>query len=336
MLVKKHLENIEHMRGVMTMLVVLGHALTIFTSDYAGHNMIRSAFGSNLRAIIYSFHMPVFMAISGFLFYFEIQKCVGKGGGSGYGKFVKKKAKRLLIPFAAVMYLWRKPMFLFSDADSFEGMSLIQILKSYFSFQTTGALWFLYVLFIIFAGQRLLVNLIWKSEKTIIIWTGVFALFNIGCYKISGPIHHVMVYNYYFFLGAIVHRYWKKIGDKEKAMLPVLSLITVLGTFFLLVVHLSGIWNEVLRITISSADILLAFIVSTKFYHFLSEPVRVISNYSMGIYLFHEPLIVAVGGILSEAGGGGKTGIMFYGNQHISFNGSNVSHQKSRVEICHR
>jgi fucose 4-O-acetylase-like acetyltransferase len=52
----------------MILIVVLGHASSIFAGNYAGHNQVESLIGETVHNIIYTFHMAVFMAISGYLF----------------------------------------------------------------------------------------------------------------------------------------------------------------------------------------------------------------------------------------------------------------------------
>ena len=91
------------------MLVVIGHAtyydiITPFGGIHYG--MIMTELGiqdtcfhvlaSELTNFIYTFHMPVFIALSGSLF------AIGKRVKAD--AFLKKKAKRLLIPFFAFGY----------------------------------------------------------------------------------------------------------------------------------------------------------------------------------------------------------------------------------------
>lgn len=64
-------------KGIGVLLVILGH------------NLYKTSFSPCINQIIYSFHVPMFFVLSGYLQHdFE---CVGI--------FVRKKAKRLLIPF---------------------------------------------------------------------------------------------------------------------------------------------------------------------------------------------------------------------------------------------
>ena len=120
------------------------------------------------------------MGISGYLFYFEILKCTNlikaMGGFSNVFGFIRKKIKRLLVPFVIAMYCWRKPLLILADLKRYQNMTSMEILIDYISFGTTGSVWFLYTLFIIFILQRLLVSFIWKSERTIFIWSFFFLL----------------------------------------------------------------------------------------------------------------------------------------------------------------
>lgn len=71
------LNNIDAIKGLAILLVVVGHCINSETL---------------LHDIIYSFHMPLFFFVAGYLFNFE------KWNGLFY-KFVLKKAQRLLLPY---------------------------------------------------------------------------------------------------------------------------------------------------------------------------------------------------------------------------------------------
>lgn len=298
---KTYLNHIVHLRGIMVLFVVLGHALTIFVSDYAGHKMIESAFGSTLRTIIYSFHMPVFMAISGYLFFFEVQKDLNNSLFDGFGKFAIKKAKRLLVPFILILYFWRKPLFFLADPTIYDGMTVPQVIKNYLSVTTTGALWFLYVLFALFIFNRLFVKIIWNSNKSIFICLVIFSFASVLSYKFSGPIHHVMLYNIYFMLGSVIHKFENKF---KKWFLPAFVLLTIVGTASIIFIKSDGLIKSLITFVTASSDVYISFALSRKFEHFLMKPISVISNLSMGIYLFHEPIIISIGSRLPDVRGG--------------------------------
>lgn len=371
---KQYLSNIVYLRGIMILFVVLGHALTIFVGNYAGHTMINSSIGSCLRAIIYSFHMPVFMAISGFLYYFEVQKVkstldsvrgLRKNSLSSlsplnkffneYSNFVLKKTKRLLVPFVIVLYLWRKPLFLFSTSafsissifsvsSIFSGMNILQTAKTYLSFSTTGALWFLYVLFIIFLFQRLFLNVIWKSDTTILTWFCVFGLVSIAAYLFSGPIHHVMLHNAYFYTGAVIHRFSKdKLSDNtdnsyfltlhsiySHSIYYTSAVIAIIGTVIIVFVQPTGLLGSLIAFITAVADILCAFCISKKCEHIFAKPVSFISDLSMGIYLFHEPLIIALGSRIPKNIGGG-TSDLFYTNRSFPINYAYITTKEAKI-----
>lgn len=301
----QYLDNIVHLRGVMIILVVLGHALSIFVGDYAGHEMIESAFGSGLRKVIYSFHMPIFMAISGFLYYFEVQKTIGRQTFDGFGYFVCKKAKRLLIPFIIVMYFWRKPLFFLADTTIYADMSFSQVIKSYMTFGTTGSLWYLYTLFVIFVVQRLFVKIIWKSDKTVWAWLFFFALVSISSTYFSGPIHHVMLYNFYFFVGAVLHRCNEKLQKSMRVVFIVCTTVSVVGTIELLIKPFDVIAGSIYGTVLATTDVVLAFLLSEKVRNICEKPIGIISDLSMGIYLFHEPVLVVLGSKMPNDAGEG-------------------------------
>ncbi len=79
------------LQGWSMLLVVIGHVtLTNVFQDP------ETPVSAEIERIIYSFHMPLFMFISGFLFY--LTKI---GRNKRYVETIGDKAKRLLIPYAA-------------------------------------------------------------------------------------------------------------------------------------------------------------------------------------------------------------------------------------------
>lgn len=103
------------MRNLLVILVVVGHAtyydiITPFGGIQYGmimeeagiQNTVFHSLASELTNFIYTFHMPVFIALLGSLF--AIGKTIKASA------FIIKKAKRLLIPFFVVWLCWNMPI----------------------------------------------------------------------------------------------------------------------------------------------------------------------------------------------------------------------------------
>ena len=101
------------------LLVVLGHCTYYeMATDFGGmyfasqmqsagiHETLTHHWLSVITTAIYSFHMPLFMALSGAVFAMQLKK-----GKYGDGKtFISKKTKRLLYPFLIVSMFWSFPL----------------------------------------------------------------------------------------------------------------------------------------------------------------------------------------------------------------------------------
>ena len=72
-------KEIDILKGIAIILVVLGHIELLYALDAY----------SQFRDFVYTFHMPLFMAISGYLY------AKHHNTSFNYLSFVKKKAKRL-------------------------------------------------------------------------------------------------------------------------------------------------------------------------------------------------------------------------------------------------
>lgn len=116
----KRVDYLDYSKGIAIILVVLGHICS----------------GGNIKTYIYSFHMPLFFIISGYLFNYSNVKSLKE--------FINKKAKAYLIPYMTFSIINISGYYLLS------GLSLIALknnLLDTIKFCGIGALWFLPVLF---------------------------------------------------------------------------------------------------------------------------------------------------------------------------------------------
>lgn len=81
----ERLDFIDYAKGIAILLVVIGHLLQ--------YNFVGTP-AKELFDVIYSFHMPLFMFLSGYVASLTIDKQL-----TDKGLFVKKKAFSLLVPF---------------------------------------------------------------------------------------------------------------------------------------------------------------------------------------------------------------------------------------------
>src|SRR5574344_541626 len=79
------------LQGFAMLLVVIGHVF---------HGEASFSWEYGLQNVIYSFHMPLFMCISGYLFYVTAIK-----KQKNFGKILKTKATRILVPYFVLSLL---------------------------------------------------------------------------------------------------------------------------------------------------------------------------------------------------------------------------------------
>lgn len=131
--------NIILLRSIATVLVVLGHSVCIFCG-YWGVKVENEVF-EFVGQYIYSFHMALFMSISGYCYGIKSYNI------NEYKCFIRRKTKRLLVPFVIFYFLWVIPWR--AATKIYEG-GYIGTLYKMISIPAFANLWFLLVLFLIF------------------------------------------------------------------------------------------------------------------------------------------------------------------------------------------
>lgn len=203
------------------LLVVLGHS--DITEEFRGTWIVRW---------VYSFHMPLFFFISGFLF--SLTMPTDKFRKTKFSTFIKKKCIRLLVPFLfinTIIFIVKST--LISDSSMMKnpvGLNFPDFLDSTL-FHPLGFMWFLPTLFCIFLIAFPLTKIIkvntnegWRSVALI----GITMIAALGIYYYLPPIEFMQFskccyYLFYFLLGILycdykesvdhfIRRYWLFIG----------------------------------------------------------------------------------------------------------------------------
>lgn len=142
---------IDVSKGVAIILVVIGHVIQFGTSG-------EGFWDNNLFKIIYSFHMPLFIFLSG---YVSAKGIVERS----FSNTIKKRFKTLIVPFLS----WGVIMYFYSLLGKFvlKGQAETNFLKYIISviLNPDTGLWFLWVLFFL----TLPASAIAKSKYNIVI-----------------------------------------------------------------------------------------------------------------------------------------------------------------------
>lgn len=120
------IEYIDALRGFGIVLMIAGHV----------------GLGQIFDIYIHSFHMPLFFFISGFLFN-ESNKEIG------IKKYTFKKAKSLIVPYLVFGIIDFIILYIVSRKLSFNNIIITFLSSNHNNFPISGALWFLFCLYIV-------------------------------------------------------------------------------------------------------------------------------------------------------------------------------------------
>lgn len=114
---KKSIEEYNILKFFAIILVVLSHSTYYkIISNYGGIDyqvLINNNFSlllytgfDKIREVLYYFHMPMFMALSGTFYYLQVKN----SKWTSFNMLYKNKVKRLLIPFIIFSALYTLPL----------------------------------------------------------------------------------------------------------------------------------------------------------------------------------------------------------------------------------
>lgn len=281
------------MRNLLVILVVVGHAtyydiITPFGGIHYGTVMTELGIqdtcfhqlSCELTNFIYTFHMPVFIALSGSLF------AIGKK--LNVSAFIKKKAKRLLIPFFLVWVCWNIPIKYLTGY--YNGISMGKLFVQMI-FPSCVYLWYLECLFFVFILAYFICR---QNEKIQIAIVTLCWFIGLLLYRKYGQYHFLgdpLYYLLWFYVGYRIENIieWCKTKKFWNSFYALALVLFVILLYVICTIWQIKIIGAVCRYIVSPLFMLLAI----NYFARIIKGGRVqqfFSSYSFGIYLYAEPL----------------------------------------------
>ena len=277
-------KNIDFLRAFAIILVVFGHSIIIYDNSWnVYYTSQESNVLSNIKIIINLIQMPLFLAISGYLFFYTNKI-------KNYGDFIIKKIKRLIIPFIIIALFWMLPIRYGVNYNNYNNHSFIyNVIVNIFLGMDNGHLWYLPTLFFIFLISYFYIKLnkykTFSKKIDFLILLLLFILAFIGN-KFPSYIGNLLEYSIYFFEGIVIHKYFKTLNNNKKLCCFMFLIILLISYFILSNIYLI----KICKILIGLLFVLLIMNIDfSKVYN--NKIVELISSNSFGIYLFHSPLV---------------------------------------------
>ena len=217
---KQHYLELDYLKGIGIVLVILGHSFSF--TGFGLINKEKYFIYYYIFNFIYSFHMPLFFIVAGFLSNKEYK----------IKSFYISKIKRLLIPYIFINIVDYIPRHLFSSFVNNSSNSLVRVI-----FYSGVATWFVYTLFVMFLIFPILDKYIFKKDKhhTFLWLLLIINILNLEIFKINiFTLNRVVFYLIYFYFGYILKNYYEEIKKNRYFNNNLLYIIlSIFSIFFL-------------------------------------------------------------------------------------------------------
>ncbi len=214
---RKTIEEYDALRIIVTILVVLSHSgYYVIRSDYGGcdygelasdRGIVYSSF-MIIANMLYCFHMPLFMALSGALYHVTINK----RGRCTWKNIISTKFLRLMVPFLAVSLLYSIPIKYVSQYFSGSQKIVRDIIVGQLLVQGNTHLWYLLALFIIFIIFYWIIPILLKCPAVVVVV--LYGMNFIGNYISIKVVSYVMIYLLWFCIGYLFEEKRELWNDK--------------------------------------------------------------------------------------------------------------------------
>ena len=241
------------------------------------------------RYVIYLFHMPLFMAISGALFALQTKK----GRWLAFGTFAEAKWQRLMIPYLVFTLLYLVPLKYLSGY--FGQTNFLMAEGSQLTLLGNSHLWYLYTLFVVALVAYFLVPRM-QVWYLLPLWGLHLASAYVGLSLISLPMEFLL----WYMLGAMFESYRETLTSyfrtKRAVFLTIWLTAFIICSLLSLYVGRFGIpalqrlVNDLAAVAGMGLTYLLAESLAKKKGFLESGFVKAVLLNGLGIYIFSDPL----------------------------------------------
>lgn len=274
------------LKFVATILVVLAHSSRMYTGEGVVNPLNPSMALACLTRLVYSFHMPLFMAVSGMVYGFCVDDL---GKYRDVPRFVENKVLRLLVPYLFFGLLYVAPVMValgFADS-SYAGYCLNGILLC----RNPRHLWYLVVLFEVFLGCAMGGKVIRKPGLApVLAVAGLLVCASFSAHKLPDvfQLPGLAYYALFFYLGFVLNRFYVPIVSRVRNPVFILAASALLVAF-----SGASCWSaKVAKAVLGGlACVGMTACVPKRFMEI--PAVASAGRNGFGIYLFH-PMIVYV------------------------------------------
>ena len=276
---------VDMARGVAIILVVLGHII----SNGRSSDILATDVWKVTYNLIYSFHMPLFFFISGYL-----SGWTNESPGLKSKRFLRREVC-LIVPYVAFCLLYLLFKVVFAGGESVvHPQTMGEIL--YIGIKPIGEYWFLYAL-IVFNAVLYLVDMITvlvgeRFRKYLLISVWIIGIVYAHINPLDGTflegLDKSLPFLHYFIAGCLIKEFQIKVDGKRviamALLLGVLSIVTIYFKVFKGVSHAS--------LSACAAYATIGFIV-TALQSVRCGAVEYLGANTMPIYLLHVFAVVA-------------------------------------------
>ena len=229
-----HIDTIDFMKGVGIILVVLGHALDGIRAGLSDAGSLSGL----IFDWIYSFHMPLFFSISGFILAYRQSSGTGQKGERRNYILSHLLNYGILYFIYSVLYCVSKIVF-----SGFVALTVTWKDILLLPVRAVGPYWFLYVLFILYAVFAPLYSDSFPALPVFILLIPLCAVGErIG--RLPFELARVMKFSLYYSFGILSCRFLSAFARKEKKSSRILMALT--ASFIISTVSYAVILNRFL------------------------------------------------------------------------------------------
>lgn len=288
---EKRVEEYNTLRMLAAILVVVGHTCNLvlpysiegkyFESSYfLIDNLVLANILDILKGFIYRFHMPLFVALSGSLFYLKVE--VIKQDRIGY---VLKRTKKLLKLYlmSSVIYI---PIQFLCGRWGKNPSSICQIIKDYLLGFSPSGLWFILMLIWVTIFFTFTIKYFDSNKyKILVALMGLIILRKMSVRFGNLPfcIDDGLYYLLWFYLGILFEKYRDNlVSNKSKYYITFAFLLL----FIMRLLKITKLYSLITTVVLMYVTVIITWKIPKPKSPFL----RWTMNHSLELYLYH-PLI---------------------------------------------